>query len=82
MKALDREDLYQAVAALGNDIAAFLAGYATTAEEIGAVGQWMLLMKRHKAVTASIVAILLLSVGFIFKLMATAESERQSAAAS
>jgi serine/threonine protein kinase/WD40 repeat protein len=77
--ALDRKQRYQTVAALGKDVVAFQTGHATSAEEIGAAGQLILLMNRNKAVTAALAAILLLSVGFIFKLMATAESERRAA---
>jgi serine/threonine protein kinase len=56
--ALDRAQRYQNVAVLERDVTAFQTGHATSADEIGAGGQLLLLMKRHKAVTASLAAIL------------------------
>ena len=77
MKALrlDKTRRYQSVAALTADVAAYQGGFATAAEEAGALVQLMLLMRRHQAVTASLAVLLLLSVSFVLKLMS---SEREA----
>jgi len=77
MKALrlEKVDRYQDVAALSADIEAYQGGFATIAERAGAVKQLKLLMLRHKAVTASLAAMVLISVGFVIKVMA---SERKA----
>jgi serine/threonine protein kinase/WD40 repeat protein len=77
MKALrlEKVDRYQDVAALSADIEAYQGGFATIAERAGALKQLKLLMLRHKAVTASLAAMVLLSAGFVIKVMA---SERKA----
>jgi hypothetical protein len=72
MKALqlDKARRYQTVAALSADIEAYQGGFATSAERAGTLKQLKLLMLRHKAVTASLAALLLVSVGFVFKVLA------------
>jgi len=77
MKALrlEKERRYQNVAALSTDIEAYQGGFATSAEAAGALKQLKLLMLRHKAVTASLAALLIVSVGFVFKVLA---SERKA----
>lgn len=77
MKALrlNRAERYQSVAALSADIEAWQNGFSTSAEEAGAMKQIKLLMLRHKTVTAALAALLLVSVGFLLKVMA---SERKA----
>lgn len=79
MKALRREkaERYQDVAALSADIEKFQGGFATQAEQAGAWTQLKLLMLRHKAVTASLAALLIISALFVVKVMA---SERKATA--
>lgn len=77
MKALrlDKTRRYQNVAALTTDVAAYQGGFATGAEEAGALTQLMLLMRRHRAVTAALAVLLMLSIAFVLKLMS---SEREA----
>ena len=84
--ALRREDRYQSVADLQQDIAAYQGGFATGAENAGAWRQAMLLVKRHKkefALAALAVAVLMATVtGFVVKVTKEknrAETERQRA---
>jgi serine/threonine protein kinase len=62
MKALsvDRTERYQNVAALQHDIEAYQTGFATSAEHAGAWKQLTLLVKRHKAASIGIAAVLLI----------------------
>lgn len=77
MKAMQVEKgrRYADVAALAADVEAFQGGFATKAEEAGALKQLRLLMMRHKAVTALLAAIFALSIFFIVRLLA---SERKA----
>jgi serine/threonine protein kinase/WD40 repeat protein len=77
MKAmrLDRTQRYQDVTALISDVAAYQGGFATAAENAGALKQLLLFLLRHRAVSAALAVLLLLSVGFVLKLMA---SEREA----
>lgn len=79
MKALslDKANRYSRVGALSADIEAWQGGFATSAEKAGRLKQMRLLMLRHKAVTASLAALLLVSIGFLLKVMA---SERRAVA--
>ncbi len=72
---LEKERRYRNVADFSADIEAYQNGFATTAEQAGALTQLKLLMLRHKAVTASLAALLLVSAGFVLKVMA---SERKA----
>lgn len=78
MKALsvDRTQRYQYVAALTADVAAYQAGFATGAENAGALQQLKLLMLRHRTVTALLAALLCLSLGFILTVISSSR-ERQ-----
>ena len=73
MKALrlDKTQRYPHVTALEADIDAYTSGHATSAEEAGALKQIQLLMLRHRAVTVGLAAMLLISIGFIWKVMAS-----------
>lgn len=81
MKALslEKRKRYQSVTVLSGDIEKYQGGFATSAEKAGAMKQLVLLAKRHKGVTVTLAAMLLLSVGFVIKVMA---SERAARAAS
>ena len=82
MKALqlDKTKRYPSVIALSADIDAYLTGFATSSEQAGALRQLQLLMLRHKVVTASLAALLLISLGFVWKVMASERHARQSLA--
>jgi serine/threonine protein kinase/WD40 repeat protein len=73
--ALKKEKRYRSVAALGSDIEAYQNGFATSAEEAGALKQIKLLMGRHKAVTAALALILVIASLFVVML---AKSEREA----
>ena len=77
MKALrlEKEQRYQDVSALSADIEAYQGGFATAAEQAGALKQLKLLLLRHKAVAASLLVLLLVSAGFVLKVLA---SERKA----
>lgn len=82
MKALhlDKARRYASVTALGADIDAYTSGRATSAEEAGTLKQIKLLMLRHRVVTAALAALLIISFGFIWKVMASERVARQSLA--
>ena len=83
MKALtvNREQRYPDVAALVADIAAFQGGFATDAENANALTLVRLFVYRHKALTAAASLMVLLSVGFVFKVMASERKAQRSAKA-
>jgi WD40 repeat protein len=78
MKALtlDKAKRYQDITAFSADIEAYQGGFATTAENAGAMKQLVLLAKRHKGVTAALTVMLLLSVAFVIKVMASERAAR------
>jgi serine/threonine protein kinase len=78
MKALtlDKTKRYQTVAAFSADVEKYQGGFATSAEKAGAIKQLVLLAKRHKGVTAALAAMLLLSIGFVIKVMASERAAR------
>ncbi len=71
MKALqlEKDQRYQHVTDMSADIDAYQGGHATDAEEAGAWKQLWLLMFRHRAVTVSLAVLLLISLGFVWKLV-------------
>ena len=77
MKALrlDKAQRYPTFAALSANVEAFQSGFATSAEQAGALKQIQLLVRHHKVVSTALAAILLLSIGFVFSLIA---SERKA----
>lgn len=77
---LEKTKRYPSVIALSADIEAYLSGFATSSEQAGAWRQIQLLMLRHKVVTASLAALLLISFGFVWKVMASERHARQSLA--
>ncbi|MDZ4404882.1 WD40 repeat domain-containing serine/threonine-protein kinase [Prosthecobacter sp.] len=82
MKALqlDKANRYPSVIALSADIEAYSTGFATSSEQAGALRQLQLLMLRHKVVTASLAALLLISLGFVWKVMASERRAQHSLA--
>lgn len=76
MKALtvEREQRYQDVAALNTDIEAYQGGFATQAERAGAWKQFTLLLKRNKAASTGVAAVLL--VGTVLGTQAIVEGKR------
>jgi len=81
MKALtlDKTKRYQQVAAFSADIEKYQGGFATSAENAGALTQLKLLILRHKAVTTALAAMLILSIGFVLKVMASESKATQNA---
>ncbi|GDY22261.1 hypothetical protein LBMAG56_36080 [Verrucomicrobiota bacterium] len=75
MKALqvDKEQRYPSVPALVAEMAAYQGGFATAAEHASALTQLLLLLLRHRTVTASLAVLLLFGVGFVLKLMSSEE---------
>ncbi|MCB1209237.1 MAG: protein kinase [Verrucomicrobiales bacterium] len=82
MKALrlDKTRRYTSVSALEADIDSYTSGFATSAEEAGALKQIQLLMLRHRVVTVALAALLLISISFIWKVMASERIAQQSLA--
>ncbi|MEO6750375.1 MAG: hypothetical protein ABIP85_01230 [Chthoniobacteraceae bacterium] len=76
MKALcvKREDRYQNVAALSADVEAYQNGFATSAENAGAWRQFTLFIRRNKAASIGVAAVLL--VGTTFGTKALVEGRR------
>jgi tetratricopeptide (TPR) repeat protein len=56
---LDRDARYADIEALQRDIAAYQAGFATSAEKAGLGKQLLLAVRRHKAVAGAVAAVLL-----------------------
>jgi WD40 repeat protein len=82
MKALhlEKERRYESVVALGADIEAYQSGFATGAEEASAWQQIRLLVLRHKVVATSLAVLLLFSIGFVWKVMASERHAQRSLA--
>lgn len=81
MKALrlTRDERYQKVGDLGRDIEAFQGGFATAAEQAGALTQLRLFIQRHQGISAAAAVILLLTAGFIVSLSHQRDAATQSA---
>ncbi|MFT5465915.1 MAG: tetratricopeptide (TPR) repeat protein [Verrucomicrobiales bacterium] len=77
--AVKQDNRYQSVSGLLGDIEKFQGGFATSAEEAGAMKLLALFVKRNKFATISVFLIALLGVGFVGK---TISSERQIRAVS
>jgi serine/threonine protein kinase/WD40 repeat protein len=76
MKAMAFEpaNRYAEVEELARDVEAYQQGFATSAEQVSAMGQVLLFVKRHKGVSISagvaLVLIMFLSLGFMLKVNA------------
>jgi WD40 repeat protein len=69
--SLERAERYQSVEEFAADIDSYIGGRATQAEDAGALRQLVLLMRRHKAVTALLALILTGAAVFTLKLIAS-----------
>lgn len=80
MKALqkDKDQRYQSVAELSTEVEAYQGGFATTAEQASTLTQMKLLMLRHKVVTIAFGVLLLVSIGFTLKVMASERAAKHS----
>ncbi len=67
--ALDPAARYRSVEDLQADILAYQSGFATSAEKAGAWKQFTLFVRRHKAASIGVAAVLVLSVGFTAKVI-------------
>jgi serine/threonine protein kinase/WD40 repeat protein len=81
MKALqvDTAQRYQTVAELQADVVAYQRGFATSAEEAGALRLLQLFILRHRATSTALVALVLFSIGFVIKLVQSEQAAQQSA---
>lgn len=79
MKALavQPRQRYQSVAALAADITAYQGGFATTAENANALMLVRLFIRRHKGLTTAATLVILLTLGFMAKVIS---SERRATA--
>ena len=73
MKAMatDRNKRYASVEGLAEDIEAYQNGFATSAEQAGAMRQGMLFIKRNKGVSAAVALFLVAAAAFTVKLAAS-----------
>jgi len=69
--ATDRSKRYESVEAFAADIEAYQNGFATSAENAGALRQMALFIKRHKGVSAAAALFLVAAAGFVVKLAAS-----------
>ncbi|NBV85698.1 MAG: hypothetical protein EBS01_05435, partial [Verrucomicrobia bacterium] len=76
---LEKDDRYQTVEELAGDVEAYLNGYATQAEEASALRQLLLLMRRHKSVTALLTLMIAGAAIFSFKLVASERTAQENA---
>ena len=81
MKALrpDKPQRYQDVAAFSAEVEAYQGGFATLAEKANALTLLRLFVQRHKALTVAAAIIVLLSFGFMAKVISSEERATQNA---
>ena len=72
--SLGRTGRYQSVADLQRDIEAYQGGFATGAEQAGKWKRFTLFVRRNKAASIGVAAVLVLTIGFMAKVIA--ESRR------
>lgn len=82
MRALtvDRAQRYQTVVAFEADLAAYQGGFATSAEHASLGRQFWLLMRRHRIAAAALAVVLVLSLGFVARLIVSERRAERSAA--
>ena len=82
MKALrrERERRYPSVADFSKDIEAYQTGFATTAEEAGALTLVRLFIQRHKTLAAAAAILVLVTMGFMAKVISSEMRATQNAA--
>ena len=68
--SLGRTGRYQSVADFQRDIEAYQGGFATGAEKAGKWKRFTLFVKRNKAASIGVAAVLVLSIGFMAKVIA------------
>jgi serine/threonine protein kinase/WD40 repeat protein len=73
--ATDRAKRYSSVEAVAADIEAYQNGFATSAENAGAMRQLALFIRRNKALTSAAALLCVAGIGFVIKLAA---SERRA----
>jgi WD40 repeat protein len=83
MKAMatERSQRYVSIEAFAGDIEAYQNGFATSAEQAGAIRQVVLFIKRNKGVSAAAALFLLAALAFTLKLVASERASRRAAAA-
>jgi serine/threonine protein kinase/WD40 repeat protein len=81
MKALasDRAQRYQNVTELSADIEAYQSGFATTAEQAGALTLFRLFIHRHKALSVAASLVVILTMGFMAKVVSSERRASMSA---
>ncbi|MEI7775457.1 MAG: protein kinase, partial [Verrucomicrobiota bacterium] len=77
--AFNREDRYQSVAEMLEDIEAYQNGFATEAEQAGLLRQILLLVRRHRAAAAFAVLLLICAAVFTAQLAASEQRANESA---
>ena len=75
--ALRREQRYPTVAAFAADLTAYQSGFATSAENASRMTLFLLFLRRHKTLAAAGALIVMLTISFLVKVMA---SERRATA--
>ena len=78
--ARDKARRYQTVSEFTQDIEAYQGGFATSAENAGALTLARLFINRHKTLAAAAALVVLLTVGFLAKVMASERKALESAA--
>ena len=81
MKALtrDRARRYQTVAEFARDIEAYQGGFATSAEDANALTLVRLFIHRHRALTAAASLMVLLTMGFMAKVVSSEQKAKANA---
>jgi serine/threonine protein kinase/WD40 repeat protein len=80
--ALEKPDRFQSVTELAADIDRYQHGFATRAEHAGLWREFLLLVRRHKGAAALTALLIVMSVGLLFKVMASerrAQQEKETA---
>ena len=73
----NKNDRYNSVDEIRQDIEAFMGGFATSAENAGFFKNFFLLLKRHKVIAASALLILILTVLFVLRLQKSEKYSRE-----
>jgi len=76
--ALKRGERYASVEALAGDIERYQNGFATSAENAGAMRQLALFIRRNKALTSAAALLCVAGIGFVIKLAASESRARRA----
>lgn len=79
--ALDREERFPAVRNLAADVDAYFGGFATSAEKINFAGQLWLLVKRHRGYSTAALLLIVITIGFMIRLIASERRANENAKA-